>query len=591
MELLKIYFKVLSYLGAEKKAAILICMANIVLALITIAEPILFGHVIYGISANADKQDLFTNIGLWMGFGIFNIIAYVLVARSADRLAHKCRIDLLVNSFTKIISMPIDWHQKKGSSNCLHIMLRACDSMSSIWLDFMRQHLSTAVALLILIPTAMAMDLRLSSILAVLAFIYLMVARLIMRKTKSGQQAVEKNHHNVFSHICDVITNIKVVQSYNRIKAESDTLVQQADSLLAAQFPVLNWWALASGLNRMASTLSMVVVLFLGAVLVLKGQMNVGKVVAFVGFAQLMISRLDQISAFINLTIAAREPLNRFFEIEKETNAFNPKGGENKLGNISGKITFNNVTFQHKESNQGVFDISFEIEAGQTAAIVGPTGAGKTTIINLLQKIYQPDKGKIMIDNQDIQDVENDSLRNNLSTVFQEAGLFNRSIKDNIKIGCETASYAEIIDAAAKASAHEFISNKTYGYNTKVGEQGSQLSGGERQRLSIARAILKNAPILILDEATSALDMETENRVKNAINLVSKYRTTIIIAHRLSTIKNADVVFFIEKGRIIESGSFNELAEKKGRFAQLLKAAEITIDSTEPNKRPLERVS
>lgn len=591
MELLKTYLRVLSYLGAEKKAAILICAANIVLAIITIVEPILFGRVIYCISRSANKQALFSNIALWMGFGLFNIVAYVLVARSADRLAHKCRLDLLLHSFTKVISMPLAWHQKKGVSSSLHTMLRACDSMSSIWLDFMRQHLSTAVALIILIPTAMLMDMRLSSVLAALALIYLMVARLVMQKTKLGQKTVEKNHHNVFSHISDVISNITVVQSYNRIQAEKQSLDNHAQALLKAQFPVLNWWALASGLNRMASSLSMVVVLSLGALLVLKGQMDVGKVVAFVGFAQLMIGRLDQISAFINLTVSSREPLQRFFEIEDETLDFNYKGGSHELVNVRGKIAFQDVSFQHQESKQGVFNLSFEIAPGQTAAIVGPTGAGKTTIVSLLQKIHQPNSGKILIDNQDIQDISIESLRENIATVFQEAGLLNRTIAENIQFGRKNANNIDIIESAEKASAHEFINNKPDGYATMVGEHGSQLSGGERQRLSIARAILKNAPILILDEATSALDMETENRVKSAIDLVSKHRTTIIIAHRLSTIKNADIVFFIEKGRVVESGSFNELALKQGRFAQLLQAAEITIDSNPSKQSILNMVS
>jgi ATP-binding cassette, subfamily B, beta-glucan exporter len=222
--------------------------------------------------------------------------------------------------------------------------------------------------------------------------------------------------------------------------------------------------------------------------------------------------------------------------------------------------------------------VSFTVKAGQTVAIVGPTGAGKTTLVNLLQRVYEPKSGQILIDGVDISTVTRKSLRRSIATVFQDAGLLNRSIRDNIKLGSETATPEEIQRAADAAAAHEFIESRLNGYDTHVGERGNRLSGGERQRIAIARAILKNAPILVLDEATSALDVETEDRVKTAIDNLRRDRTTFIIAHRLSTVREADLVIFMDRGQIVEMGGFQELSHSNGRFAALLRASGILTD-------------
>ncbi len=577
LSLLSIYWRSLRYLGADKSATVLLCVANIVLAGVMVAEPILFGRVIDSIS---DKTAILPTLAMWAGLGAFNIIAVVLVARGADRLAHKRRLGVLSDSFERVITMPLSWHHQRGTSNALHTLLRATETLFTLWLEFLRNHLSTVVGLAILVPTAMQMDLRLSLVLIVLGVIYVMIGQLVTRKTKDGQAAVERHHHKVFEHVSDSISNVAVLQSYNRITEEARSLQQFTDRLLQAQNPVLNWWALASGLNRMASTISMVIVLLLGAYLVTKGELRVGEVVAFIGFAQLMIARLDQVSNFVNQTVTARAKLEEFFEMEDSTADRQEPASVRSLEHVEGNIVFDNVTFEFANSGQGVYDVSFEAKAGQTIAIVGPTGAGKTTLINLLQRVYDPQRGRILIDGIDTREISRHSLRHAIATVFQDAGMFNRSIEDNIRIGRADASNEDVHAAARAAAAHEFILSKSAGYDTVVGERGSQLSGGERQRLAIARAVLKNAPILVLDEATSALDVETEAQVKNAIDELSSNRTTFIIAHRLSTVRNADLVLFLDKGHLIEAGKFDELAAQNGRFASLLRAGGLLAEDT-----------
>ncbi|PRD41340.1 cyclic beta-1,2-glucan ABC transporter [Phyllobacterium phragmitis] len=578
MSLLNIYWRSLQYLGAEKRATTLICAANIVLALIAVAEPMLFGNVIDSIS---EKSAIFPTLAMWAGLGVFNIIAIVLVSRGADRLAHKRRLGVLSDSFERVITMPLAWHHQRGTSNALHTLIRATDSLFTLWLEFLRQHLATVVALFVLVPTAMHMDMRLSLVLVVLGVIYVMIGQLVMRKTKDGQAAVERHHHKVFEHVSDSISNVAVLQSYNRIAEEARSLKDYTSRLQQAQNPVLNWWALASGLNRMASTISMVIVLLLGAYLVTKGELRVGQVVAFIGFAQLMIGRLDLISNFVNQTMTARAKLEEFFEMEDSTAERQEPASARTLDHVGGHIVFDNVTYEFANSGQGVYDVSFEAKSGQTVAIVGPTGAGKTTLVNLLQRVYDPAAGRILIDGVDTRTLSRHSLRHAIATVFQDAGMFNRSIEDNIRIGRADASNEDVHAAARAAAAHDFILSKSAGYDTVVGERGSQLSGGEKQRLAIARAVLKNAPILVLDEATSALDVETEAQVKNAIDELSNNRTTFIIAHRLSTVRNADLVLFLDKGHLIEAGKFDELAAQNGRFAALLRAGGLLAEDGE----------
>lgn len=585
MSLLQVYWRALGYLAADKRRVGLICGANIALAIVAILEPIMFGRVIDAIS---EHINVVPALAMWAGLGAFNVIAFVLVARGADRFAHRRRSEVLCESFERVITMPLAWHHERGTSNSLHTLLRAVESLFSLWLEFMRQHLSTAVALLLLVPTALTLDLRMSMVLVVLGALYFCIGRVVMRKTKQGQASVEQHYHAVFAHVTDSVSNVAVLQSYNRISHETETLKRYVRDLLSAQYPVLDWWALASALHRLSSTISMMVVLLIGSYLVMHGQLRIGDVIAFTGFASLLISKLDQISAFVNQISEARAKLEDFYRMEDSAREVSEPAGLRELGSVTGHVRFENVGFEFANSGQGVDDVSFEVRAGQTVAIVGPTGAGKTTLINLLQRVFTPQRGRILIDGFDTRTVTSRSLRHSIATVFQDAGLLNRSIEDNIRIGRAEATYDEIHAAADAAVAQDFILSKGGGYDTVVGERGGQLSGGERQRIAIARAVLKNAPILVLDEATSALDVETEDRVKQAIDELRRGRTTFIIAHRLTTVRDADLVVFMDKGRVVEMGGFTELSLRNGRFASLLRAGGLLNDE---EVRRLSRIS
>ncbi|RWK53043.1 glucan ABC transporter ATP-binding protein/ permease [Mesorhizobium sp.] len=575
MSLLQIYWRALGYLAADRKRVAFICGANVALAIIAILEPIMFGRVIDAIS---DSGSVFSTLGLWAGIGVFNVVAFVLVARGADRFAHARRSEVLCQSFERVITMPLAWHHQRGTSNSLHTLLRAVETLFSLWLEFMRQHLSTVVALVLLVPTALSMDIRMSMVLLALGALYVGIGRLVMRRTREGQASVERHFHQVFAHVSDSVSNVAVLQSYNRIGHETDALKRYVKNLLDAQYPVLDWWALANALHRLSSTISMMVVLLIGSYLVMHGQLRIGDVIAFTGFATLLIARLDQMSAFANQISEARAKLEEFYRLEDSAADAAEPDGLRDLVNVTGHVRFENVNFEFANSGQGVNDVSFEVRAGQTVAIVGPTGAGKTTLINLLQRVFSPSSGRILIDGIDTRTVTRKSLRHSIATVFQDAGLLNRSIEDNIRVGRAEATYDEVHAAANAAAAQDFILSKSNGYDTVVGERGGQLSGGERQRIAIARAVLKDSPILVLDEATSALDVETEDRVKEAIDELRRGRTTFIIAHRLTTVRDADLVVFMDKGKVVEMGGFAELSMRNGRFASLLRAGGLLND-------------
>jgi len=243
-----------------------------------------------------------------------------------------------------------------------------------------------------------------------------------------------------------------------------------------------------------------------------------------------------------------------------------------QVDKVKGKLEFKNVSFQYVKNIPVLKNISFEINPGKTLALVGPTGVGKSTMANLVPRFFDPDKGDILIDNINIKKIASTNLKKQISFVSQDVFLFNGTVKENILYGREDATDEEVIDAAKAANAHEFILALSDGYETKVGERGVKLSGGQKQRISIARSILKDAPILILDEATSSVDTQTERLIQEALEQLKKNKTTVVIAHRLSTIQDADRIIVLKQGEIIESGKHDELLEKRGLYSQLCKA-------------------
>ena len=578
MSIWDIYKRALAMLVVERRQTIGVVLSGIALGVVPIGEQVLLARVV---DALAKGQGAFPIIGLWAVLGFVGIIAGVIVAVMADRLAHRRRLAALGLAFEHAIVLPISYHAEKGSGAVVRTILAGTDALFWNWLSFLREQFVALVGLLVLVPTALYMNARMASILAGLAVVYVAANVYVARRTSTDQAAVEQYHNNVYGRVGDVLGNVTVVQSYARFASEMQAMRTIMAELLAAQYPVLTWWGLLTVLTRTAATITVVAIYAMGAVLVERGQISVGEIVAFVGFAGLLIGKLDLLSGFAVRIFQYAPTLQSFFDLLDAADGVAETPDAKPLAQVAGNVRYEAVTFRFKNSDQGVFDIDLEAPAGKTVALVGPTGAGKTTTLALLQRLRALESGRITVDGHDITDVTLASLRHNIAVVFQDAGLFNRSIAENIRIGRSEASDAEVEEAAKLAEAHDFIAKKPGGYAFVIGERGASLSGGERQRIAIARAILKNAPILILDEATSALDVETEARIKRALDRLRKGRTTLIIAHRLSTVANADSILVLDGGRIVERGTFRELVANKGLFARLVAEGGFTVPGEE----------
>lgn len=574
MSFLSLYGRVLAFLGPDRRVAWWLATAGTLLAALTFVEPVLFGRVIDSLARGGAPEDVWartlTLLAIWAGVGLSGIGANILVALHADRLAHRNRLAAMSRFFEHVLRLPLSFHGDTHSGRLLKIMLTGADNMFWVWLGFFREHMTTFVITLALLPLTLALNWRLAILLIALAAVFAVAAALVIHRTQASQGVVEGHHAALAATAGDALSNVVVVQSYTRLADEAAAFGDTVSKLLAAQFPVLGWWAVLSVLTRAAATITVILIFVLGTWLNLRGLATVGEIVTFMGFATMLIGRLEQAVGFVNTLFMHTPGLKLFFEVLDTASTVPDRPGAPALPRPAGRVTFGGVDFAYPGGPKILDGIDFTAAPGQTIALVGQTGAGKSTAMALLQRLWDPDSGTIQIDGTDIREVSLDSLRQHIGVVFQESMLFNRSIIDNLRTGRPDATQAQIEHACRLAEAHDFITRQPHGYDTMVGERGSTLSGGQRQRLSIARALLKDPPILILDEATSALDAATEARVARALKALMAGRTTFIIAHRLSTVRDADEILVFAGGHIVERGSFDALVRQGGRFAELV---------------------
>lgn len=578
MSILRLYARVLGQLGAEKRLAIILVLANLALAASQFAEPILFGRIIDALSnAQAAKtaitfNDLGPLLGGWVGFGLFSIMAAVLVALHADRLAHRRRLGVMARYFEHVLHLPLSFHTRVHSGRLMKVMLEGAGGMSGLWLSFFRENCASLVALLVMLPLSMFINWRLASLLIVLVVLFGLLTTFVLRRTEALQAAVETHNSELAERASDALGNVPVIQSFTRIEIEARALNDIVRTVLNAQMPVLSWWALASVATRASATLTILGIFLLGTWLHLQGLATIGEIVTFMNFATMLIGRLEQIVGFVNYLFLIAPKLKDFFDVLDTKPLVDDKPDAKDVGRLTGAVAFEDVTFSYDGRRIAVSDVSFEVKPGETVALVGSTGSGKSTTLGLLHRVFDPDKGRVAIDGVDLRDMKLESLRRNIGVVFQEPMMFARSIEENLKVGKPDATDEEVRIALERAQATEFVSRQTDGVKTIVGERGRSLSGGERQRVAIARALLKDPPIMIFDEATSALDATTERQIQAALDAATKGRTTFVIAHRLATIRNADRILVFDAGRIVESGSFDDLVARNGRFAELARA-------------------
>ena len=408
-----------------------------------------------------------------------------------------------------------------------------------------------------------------------LPFVGLLIGN-IVKKLRHPAGQTQQRLGDLVSVLDESLSGIKVIKTYNA----TEYVVRKFHALNADLSRLLLYMArrqqLASPMSEFLGITVVAVVLIFGGSLVTRGSLSAAGFIAFIAaFSQItrpVRSFIDQF-ANINQGVAAGE---RIFSIIDAKSEITDRPDAKPFGVLKDKIEFRDISFSYDSSREIIHNVSFEIRKGETVALVGPSGGGKSTLSELMARFYDPQQGDILIDGVSIRDYTQESLRSHMSLVSQDTILFNDTIEGNISLGKADATHEEVVEAARIANADSFIREMPEGYATNIGDRGSKLSGGQRQRLSIARAILKNPEFLILDEATSALDTESEKLVQDALNTVLKGRTSVVIAHRLSTVHNADKIIVIEQGRIAEQGTHAELMARGGIYSKLIEMQSLS---------------
>jgi ATP-binding cassette subfamily B protein len=578
MSFIRIYLRVLGLLASDARLAVTLAAANIALAISQFIEPVLFGRIVDALSGALPEglapaaRMLGPLVGAWVGFGLFIIIAGGLVAWFSDRLAHRRRNLVLADYFEHVLELPLAYHSGAHSGRQVKIMLTGTDTLWWLWVSFFREHFAAFVFICVLLPATLFLNWRLALPLLVLCVAFTALTLLVMHKADAMQRTVEQYYSDLAETAADALGNVALVQSFTRIEIEVSLLRGLVNSLLRAQMPVLSWWAVAAVLTRAATTLTLLVILVVGTYLKLIGLASVGQIVSFMSIAGLLIARLEQVVGFANRLFMDAPKLAEFFGVFDTVPAVRDRPNAVDPGRLRGLVEFKDVSFSYDGKRAAVADLSFTALPGDTVALVGPTGSGKSTALALLHRTFDPQSGVIAIDGMDIRDLALTGLRRNIGVVFQETLLFNRSIAENLLVGKPDATPDEMREAVTRAQALEFIERNPEGLEARIGERGRLLSGGERQRIAIARALLKDPPILILDEATSALDPVTEAKVQAALDEVMKGRTTFVIAHRLATVRKATRILVFQNGEVIETGTFDELQRRGGFFSELVRA-------------------
>ena len=578
-----VYRRVLGLLRAERRVVGALIAANLLVMGLQFAEPVLFGRVVNlltrsgRMSGAAVIHAAGVLLAVWAGIGLAGIGANILLAVQAERLAHRGRLRAMAGYLEHVLSLPPAFHHDRHSGELMKTMLAGADALFWMWLSFFREHLATLLGVVVLLPLTVILSWQLGLALILLVAVICVFTVLVIGRTEAAQQQVESERSALAGHAQDTLANVLLVQSFTRLRAEAGRFRAKGEMVLRKQLPVMNWWAVLSVVTAAASTVTVILIFMIGTILHLRGEASIGAIVSFMGFATLLVGRLSGAMGFVSRLFLQLPMLAQFFSVLAARSALPEPLGAPALAVPRGEVRFEAVGFAYLPGFPILCDISFPARPGRTGARGGATGAGKSTAMALLQRYWDPLSGRVLIDGQDISGVSLDSLRGAIGVVFQDSLLFNRSIRENLLIGRPDAPEAELRRACRMAEALEFIQAQPCGFETVIGERGVNLSGGQRQRLAIARAILKNPPILVLDEATSALDAATEARVARALRALRAGRTSFIIAHRLSTIRDADEILVFDAGRIVERGRFQDLLAAGGAFAALI-AAQLLAD-------------
>jgi len=479
--------------------------------------------------------------------------------------------DLRDKLYHKIITLPLAYFSEKKKGD---IIARMTIDVQEVEVSFLTS-LEAIVREPLTVIISLTMMLILSVKLTLFVFVLLPVSGFIIssisKKLKANSLKAQKETGNFLSFIEETLTGLKIIKGFNAEKVIQEKFNTSTTKFRNLMSSVLHRKTLASPMSEFLGSATIIAILYYGGKLVLENNSPL-KAEEFFGYIVLFYTVLNPIkaitTAYYNIQ-KGEASAERIMEVLNTKNSIKDKPNAAVKNGFTNKIEFKNISFKYKDTFV-LKDFSLTINKGETVALVGQSGSGKSTLANLITRFYDVNKGEVLIDNQNIKDVTKKSLRGLMGIVSQDSILFNDTIANNIKLGTQAATEDAILEAAKIANADEFIQNLPEKYKTNIGDSGNTLSGGQKQRLSIARAVLKNPPIMILDEATSALDTESEQLVQTALEKMMQNRTSLVIAHRLSTIQKADTIVVMKKGKIVEQGKHEELLALKGEYFKLV---------------------
>jgi len=524
---------VYAYLGPDKFAAVkFACIAVLVIALLD------------AISTYTEKY-LTTSVGQWVTYDLRRAL-----------YAHMQRLS-------------IAFHDQKRTGDLISRVTSDVDDIQSFIASGLLSSLINVITLVGMVAVMFWLNWRFTLIALSVAPLLFFVVYTYTRRIKQAARKVRKKESVVFSVVEEVLSSIRVVKAFARERYEQERLEEASLDEVESSLRARSLKAKLTPLVDVIVAIGTCLVLWFGARLTLSGVLSVGSMVLFIQYLSKMYKPMQELSKMTDTYSKAAVGYERIQEILQTDNEVRDVRGARAVKKLKGEIEFEHVSFSYSPDQPVLQDMSFCIEPGQVAALVGPTGVGKTTIVSLVPRFYDPDEGVVKIDGIDVRQLKQQSLRQHISYVLQENVLFHGPLWQNIAYGKPEASRKEIVRAAELANAMEFIEKLPQGFDTIVGERGMTLSGGQRQRIAIARAIIRNTPILMLDEPTSGLDAASEKLVFEALDRLMEGKTTIVIAHRLSTVCRADVIFVVNEGKIVEQGRHKELLKAGGLYAEL----------------------
>ena len=504
----------------------------------------------------------------YFGRDLLNSLRIMLNNTFEQKVIYDIRSDL----YEKLQRLPLKWFDNRPTGDIMTRVAEDVTSMERVLIDGIEQGL---VAMLQIVAVSLVMF-WINPTLAAWAVVpvpFLFVGAMIYTSTRDRYRAVRKATSEMNALLHDNIAGIRQIKAYTMEKRELKRFNAASDKVRKATLRTMFAWAIYNPSMSFIGGIGFILVIGFGGNLALQGQMSPGEITAFLLYLTLFyepVSRLHQLNQMLQSGRAAAE---RVFEILDSEDEPGLAEGEKLKTPIKGKVEYINVKFNYGEGNETISDVNLNAAPGQTIALVGPTGAGKTTLINLLTRFYEYDFGEILIDNVNIKTVSKESLRSSIGYVTQESFLFNGTVRDNLLIANREASEDQIWDALKIANAYDFVKKLHNGLDTEVGERGVKLSVGEKQRVSIARALLRNPPILLLDEATASVDTETERLIQQALERLMENRTSFVIAHRLSTVRGADYIYVLDSGRVVEEGTHEHLLSISGLYAELCRTS------------------